>query len=96
MEVDKIRKVFEVNVFACLELTQLALRGMIEREYGTIVFVSSLAGRIPQPFLMPYSMSKFALSAAAVGLRVELDRLGKGVTATVVSRRSLPFSKDKE
>lgn len=84
VEVDKIRKVFEVNVFACLELTQLALRGMIEREYGTIVFVSSLAGRIPQPFLMPYSMSKFALSAAAVGLRVELDRLGKGVTATVV------------
>jgi len=37
------------------------------RRSGTVLFVSSIAGRIPLPFLMPYSMSKFALSAAGAG-----------------------------
>jgi short-subunit dehydrogenase len=75
VDVDRIRHTFEVNVFATLELTQLVLRGMIARRSGTVLFVSSIAGRIPMPFLMPYSMSKFALSAAGAGLRAELDQL---------------------
>jgi short-subunit dehydrogenase len=75
VDVDRIRKVFEVNVFATLELTQLALRGMIARRRGTVLFVSSIAGRVPMPFLMPYSMSKFALSAGGAGLRAELKQL---------------------
>jgi NAD(P)-dependent dehydrogenase (short-subunit alcohol dehydrogenase family) len=61
VDVDRIRQAFEVNVFATLELTQLALRGMIARRSGTVLFVSSIAGRIPMPFLMPYAMTKFAL-----------------------------------
>ena len=40
---------------------------------GTVLFVSSIAGRVPMPFLMPYSMTKFALSAAGAGLRAELE-----------------------
>ena len=67
--VERIRSLFEVNLFSTLALTQVALRGMIARERGTILFISSIAGRIPMPFLMPYSMSKFALSAAGAGLR---------------------------
>lgn len=76
-EVDmrRVRHAFEVNLFATLELTQLALRGMIARQRGTVLFVSSIAGRVPMPFLMPYSMTKFALSAAGAGLRAELDQL---------------------
>jgi len=85
-EVDmaRIRQVFEVNVFGTLALTQLALRGMIARRTGTVLFVSSIAGRLPMPFLMPYSMTKFALSAAAAGLREEMDQLGKGVQIAVI------------
>ena len=75
VDVDRIRRAFEVNVFATLELTQLVLRGMIARERGTVVFISSIAGRVPMPFLMPYSMTKFALSAAGAGLRAEMDQL---------------------
>lgn len=75
VDVGRIRQVFEVNLFATLELTQLALRGMIARRRGTVLFVSSIAGRVPMPFLMPYSMSKFALSAAGSGLRAELKQL---------------------
>jgi short-subunit dehydrogenase len=84
VDVDRIRHVFEVNVFAALELTQLVLRGMIERERGTVLFVSSIAGRIPMPFLMPYAMSKFALSAAGAGLRAEMDQLKKNIQVALI------------
>jgi short-subunit dehydrogenase len=85
-EVDmaRVRHLFEVNLFATLELTQVALRQMIERESGTVLFISSIAGRVPMPFLMPYSMTKFALSAAAAGLRAEMDQLKKNVHITLI------------
>jgi short-subunit dehydrogenase len=84
VDVDRIRQAFEVNVFATLELTQLALRGMIARRRGTVLFVSSIAGRIPMPFLMPYAMTKFALSAAGAGLRAELDQLRCNVHVALI------------
>ena len=84
VDVNRIRKVFEVNVFATLEITQVALKGMIARQSGTVLFISSIAGRLPMPFLMPYSMTKFALSAAAAGLRSEMDQLGKNVQIAVI------------
>ena len=85
-EVDmaRVRQLFEVNLFATLELTQVALRQMIERGSGSVLFISSIAGRVPLPFLMPYSMTKFALSAAAAGLRAEMDQLKKNVHITVI------------
>jgi len=84
VDVNRIRRAFEVNVFATLELTQLALKPMIARESGTVLFVSSIAGRIPMPFLMPYSMTKFALSAAGAGLRAEMDQLGKNIHIALI------------
>ena len=84
VDVNRIRQTFEVNVFAMLELTQVVLRGMIARQRGTVLFVSSIAGRIPVPFLMPYSMSKFALSAAGAALRVEMDELGCNIHAALI------------
>lgn len=84
VDIDIVRRSFEVNLFATLALTQEALRGMIARRRGTVLFVSSIAGRVPMPFLMPYSMTKFALSAAGAGLRAELDELGCGVNVSLV------------
>lgn len=84
IEVDRIRQAFEVNLFATLELTQLALKEMIAREQGTVIFVSSIAGRVPAPFIMPYAMTKFALSAAAAALRAEMDMLGKHINVCVI------------
>jgi short-subunit dehydrogenase len=84
VDMQRVRHLFEVNLFATLELTQVALRQMIERQSGTVLFISSIAGRVPMPFLMPYSMSKFALSAAAAGLRAEMDQLKKNVHIAVI------------
>ncbi len=82
--IERIRQVFEVNVFSTLALTQIALRGMIARQRGTVLFVSSIAGRLPMPFLMPYGMSKFALSAGGAALREEIDQLGKNVHIALI------------
>lgn len=79
-----VRRNFEVNVFSTLALTQVALVGMIQRQRGTVLLVSSIAGRLRMPFLMPYSMTKFALSAAGAGLRAELDELRCNVHVAVI------------
>jgi short-subunit dehydrogenase len=71
----KIRDNFEVNVFGTIALTQLVLQKMIPREYGTVLFVSSLGGRITMPFLSAYTMTKFALSAGADALRQEVRKI---------------------
>lgn len=84
VDINIVRRLFEVNVFSSLELTQVAIRSMIPRGGGTVIFISSIAGRIPMPFLMPYSMTKFAVSAAAAGLRDEMQTLGKGIQVAVV------------
>ena len=84
VDMQRVRQIFEVNLFATLALTQVALRGMIAREKGTVLFVSSIAGRVPMPFLMPYGMSKFALSAAGAGLRAEMDQLKKNIQIALI------------
>lgn len=84
VDIDRVRRAFEINVFATLELTQIALRGMLAKERGTVLLVSSIAGRVPVPFLMPYAMTKFALSAAGAGLRAELDKLHKNVHVCLI------------
>lgn len=84
VKIDRVRRLFEVNLFSTLELTQIAIRNMIARGGGTVIFMSSITGRIPEPFVMPYSMTKFAISAAAAGLRVEMKKLGKGIHVSVV------------
>lgn len=78
ISIDKIRKVFNTNVFAHLECIQLAIKNMIEhKKAGRIIIVSSLVGRIPMPFLAPYCASKFALDCFGTCLRQEMKLLNK-------------------
>lgn len=47
---------------------------------GRIVNISSIAGKISPPHLLPYNASKFALTGLSEGLRAELARDGVFVT----------------
>ena len=84
IDLDRVRNAFEVNLFAPLELTQLVLGEMAQRDRGTVIFVSSLAGRITVPFMAPYTMTKFALSSGAETLRGELRRISSSVHVSLV------------
>lgn len=54
VDLNLIKKNMDVNVFATIAITQVAIKGMIERKRGTVMFVSSIGGRIPFPFVGPY------------------------------------------
>jgi short-subunit dehydrogenase len=70
------RRLFELNFFAPLALTQLVVPHMRERKQGTIVNVSSIAGKVTLPWFTLYSVSKFALGSLTDGLRAELKPHG--------------------
>src|SRR5713226_7583205 len=73
---DEVRRLFELNLFAPLELTQLVIPYMRERRQGAIVNVSSIAGKVTLPWFTLYSVSKFALGSLTDGLRMELKAFG--------------------
>jgi len=73
---ERVRRTFETNVFATLELSQQFSARMLQRERGTIIIIGSLGGRLSMPFMGPYVMTKFALEAAVDALRIELRPLG--------------------
>ncbi len=70
------RRQFEVNVFGAIEAIRAALPAMRGAGWGTIVNVSSVAGKISIPFAAPYCASKHALEASSDALRVELAPFG--------------------
>lgn len=70
------RRQFEVNVFGAVAVIQAVLPAMRNAGRGTIVNVSSVAGKIAIPFAGPYCASKHALEAISDALRVEVAPFG--------------------
>lgn len=77
----EIRQMFEINVFAVLEVTRAFLpllggRRGARHPPGRVVNISSVSGRATVPFMGAYSASKHALEALTQGLRRELKFYG--------------------
>ena len=70
------RAQYDVNVFGAVALIQAALPSLREAGGGTIVNVSSVAGKIAIPFAAPYCSTKHALEAISDSLRVEVAPFG--------------------
>ena len=68
----KWRKVYEVNVFGSLGLTQAAVPHLKARGGGSVVFVNSMESRKVRPGSADYASSKGALRTAAQTLAKEL------------------------
>ena len=83
--VDTWRHVFEVNLFAIVELTRLVLPGM-RRDGGHVVFLNSTAGLRANPRRAAYAASKYALRAFADSLRAEEQEKGIRVTSLYLGR----------
>ena len=70
------RAQFEVNLFGAIDMTRAVLPAMREAGCGTVVNVSSVAGRVVIPFAAPYCASKHAMEAVSDALRVEVASFG--------------------
>ncbi|MFA5999689.1 MAG: SDR family oxidoreductase [Candidatus Paceibacterota bacterium] len=57
---DKVRKMFEVNVFGLMNGSRTALQYMEEKNAGTIINILSVAGVTIRPEITAYSASKWA------------------------------------
>ncbi|ENN76051.1 hypothetical protein YQE_07424, partial [Dendroctonus ponderosae] len=74
------RQVFELNVFAVINLTRVALAHFSQKGQGHVVVVSSVAGVLDVPFSASYTASKHALHGYLNSLRVEKSRKNIHVT----------------
>jgi short-subunit dehydrogenase len=70
------RRLFEVNVFSVLRITQACLARMRSVGKGLIVNISSVAGKASFPCNSNYSATKHAIEAFTESLRLEVAHLG--------------------
>ena len=91
MDMADLRRLFEVNFFSVVLLTKLFLPHLKEKK-GSVINVSSVAGKLYVPFMGGYCASKYALNAFSDSLRAELLNDGVHVLNLIVGRINTGFS----
>lgn len=82
-DLNKWRKVFEVNVWGSLQLTQAAVPALRARGGGSVVFVNSMSARKIREREGSYASSKGALLVAVRSLATELGPDGIRVNSVI-------------
>jgi NAD(P)-dependent dehydrogenase (short-subunit alcohol dehydrogenase family) len=77
---------FELNVMSGVRLARALLPGMLERNWGRVVFIASDQSAKPNPGMAHYAMSK----AAQVSIARSLAELTRGTRVTVNSALVAP------
>ncbi len=80
-EMQTIREVFDVNLFAMMELTQWVLKLMLRKKAGSIVNISSVGGLDLNRGMCAYGVSKAAVAAFTRTLADEAALYGIRVNA---------------
>lgn len=68
----QIAREFQILVFGHLHLMRLALKAMRSRDEGLIINVTSLASRLPVPFMASYNAAKAAMASFTMSTQLEL------------------------
>lgn len=76
VDVDDWKRTFDVNVAGLFAVTKAVIPGMIERGWGRIVSMASMAGKDGNPNLSAYSASKAAVIGLTKSLGKELAKTG--------------------
>jgi NAD(P)-dependent dehydrogenase (short-subunit alcohol dehydrogenase family) len=85
---DEMQRDFDVNVYGVQRVMRAVLPHLRRQGSGTIVYTSSLIGRISVPFYATYCASEWALEAIAQSYRAELARFG--VDSFIIEPGALP------
>jgi 3-oxoacyl-[acyl-carrier protein] reductase len=78
---DDWRRTFDVNVHGLFYVTRAIVPGMVERGWGRIVNIASMAGKDGNPSLAAYSATKAAVIGLTKSLGKELAKTGVLVNA---------------
>ncbi len=73
---DDWHQVIDLNLWGYIHTINALLPHMIERGSGTIVNLSSIGGKVPVPYLVPYNVSKFAVTGLTEAMYSELKPKG--------------------
>ena len=86
------QKILDVNLTGAMLTAQQALRRMLPRKKGALIFVASIAGIDPLPGLGAYSVSKAGLIGLTKGLAKEVGPHGIRVNAIAPGLVETKFS----
>jgi NADP-dependent 3-hydroxy acid dehydrogenase YdfG len=79
---ETFQRELEVNLVGVHRLVRAFVPGMVGRQRGDLVFVSSDVAHRPRPWMSAYTASKWGLEGMAHALQMELE--GTGVRASIV------------
>jgi NAD(P)-dependent dehydrogenase (short-subunit alcohol dehydrogenase family) len=72
LSMEELYSQFQILMFGHIQLCQLALRAMRDRG-GRVINVTSLASRLPIPFMAAYNAAKAAMASFTMTLQLELE-----------------------
>jgi NAD(P)-dependent dehydrogenase (short-subunit alcohol dehydrogenase family) len=75
-ELEQARDLFDVNFFGAVRVTRRVLPNMRAQRRGRVIFVSSVLGFLPAPFMAFYAASKHAIEGYCESLDHEVRALG--------------------
>jgi NAD(P)-dependent dehydrogenase (short-subunit alcohol dehydrogenase family) len=76
LSIEEFKEQFETNVFGVIRVIQAVLPIMRRQRCGTIVNISSIAGKIGFPLTSAYASSKFALEGLSESIAYEIEQFG--------------------
>ena len=76
VDVEISKRIFDVNVFSALALTQLVVPHMRARKSGAIVNIGSVGGKVSLPWAVMYCATKWALHCIDDSLHRQLSGTG--------------------
>lgn len=76
LSIEEFKEQFETNVFGVIRVTQSVLPIMRRQKCGTIINISSIAGKIGFPLTSAYVSSKFALEGLCESMAYEVEQFG--------------------
>ncbi len=80
LPMEAVRRLFQLNVFGAIRLTQLVLPAMREAGHGRVVMIGSMLGSFPLAYRSSYSASKAAIRTFSDAARAELSPYGVWLT----------------